>query len=258
MSYTAEPASEPTIEPLSLTPTRPRGYHPKITDALSDETLVELLVGVLEANYHHLHPFNVRMHEGTLSKAQVRGWIANRFYYQENIPIKDAFLLTKIPARFRREWLTRIVTHDGLAEGEGGIEAWLRLGEAAGMSRDELTGRTHLLPGVQFAVDAYVNWCRDKGWFEGVASSLTEMFAPRIMKGRTVAFEEHYPWLEPHGLAYFRARLRQAPKEATHALSIVHEYARTPETQQLVVDALKFKTDVLWCLLDAVMLGYPE
>ena len=247
-----------TIEPLGFTSTRPRGYTLHITETLSEGALAEALVSVLEANYHHLHPFNVRMHEGTLSKAQIRGWIANRFYYQENIPVKDAYLLAKIPARFRREWLTRIVTHDGINEGEGGIEAWLRLGEAAQLSRDELTRHAHLLPGVQFAVDAYVNWCRDKPWFDGVASSLTEMFAPRIMKGRTVAFEQHYPWLEPEGLAYFRARLSQAPKEANHAISIVYEYARTPETQQLVVDALKFKTDVLWCLLDAVMLGYPE
>jgi len=246
------------VEPLSLTSTRPRGYTPRITETLPHEALVEVLVSVLEANYHHLHPFNVRMHEGTLSKTQIRGWIANRFYYQENIPVKDAYLLAKLPARFRREWLTRIVTHDGVREGEGGIEAWLRLGEAAGISRDELTSHAHLLPGVRFAVDAYVTWCRDKPWFEGVASSLTEMFAPRIMKGRTVAFEEHYPWLEAEGLAYFRARVGQAPKEAEHALSIVREYARTPEAQQAVVDALKFKTDVLWCLLDAVMLGYPE
>ena len=250
---TTEP---PVIEPLSPTSTRPRGYAPQLTEVLSNEAFVEVLVSVLEANYHHLHPFNVQMHEGTLSKTQIRGWIANRFYYQENIPVKDAYLLAKLPARFRREWLTRIVTHDGVTEGEGGIEAWLRLGEAAQVPRDELTDHRHLLPGVRFAVDAYVNWCREKPWLEGVASSLTEMFAPRIMKGRTVAFETHYPWLEAKGLAYFRARVGQAPKEADHALAIVFEHARTVAAQQAVVDALKFKTDVLWCLLDAVMLGY--
>jgi len=109
-----------TVEPLGFTSKEPRGYTPKITETLSEEALVEALVSVLEANYHHLHPFNVRMHEGELSKAQIRGWIANRFYYQENIPIKDAYLLAKIPARFRREWLTRIVTHDGTSEGVAG------------------------------------------------------------------------------------------------------------------------------------------
>lgn len=246
------------IEPLSLTSERPRGYAPEITEALSNEALVEVLVSVLEANYHHLHPFNVAMHEGRLSKAQIRGWIANRYYYQENVPVKDAYLLAKIPARYRRQWLTRIITHDGERDGEGGLEAWLRLGEAGGVPREELIEHTHLLPGVRFAVDAYVNFCRDKPWLQGVASSLTELFAPRIMKGRTVAFEEHYPWLEPSGLAYFRARVNQAPKEADHALSILFEHAQSAEAQQQVVASLRFKTDVLWALLDAVMVGYPE
>lgn len=245
-------------EPLEFTSTHPRGYSPGITETLSEDALVEALVSVLEANYHHLHPFNVKMHEGQLSKAQIRGWIANRYYYQEHVPVKDAYLLAKIPARYRRQWLTRIVTHDGERDGEGGLEAWLRLGEAAQLPRTELSEHTHLLPGVKFAVDAYVNFCRDKPWLEGVASSLTEMFAPRIMKGRTVAFEKHYPWLEAEGLAYFRARVGQAPKEADHALTIIFEHARTPETQRQVVAALRFKTDVLWSLLDAVMVGYPE
>lgn len=246
------------IEPLGLTSARPRGYAPEITDVLPNDAFVEALVSILEANYHHLHPFNVRMHQGELSKAQIRGWIANRYYYQENVPVKDAYLLAKIPARYRRQWLTRIVTHDGEREGEGGLEAWLRLGEAAGVPRDDLITHKHLLPGVRFAVDAYVNFCRDKPWLEGVASSLTELFAPRIMKGRTVAFEAHYPWLEADGLAYFRARVQQAPKEADHALTILFEHAHTVETQQLVVAALRFKTDVLWALLDSVMVGYPE
>lgn len=247
-----------TTEPLGLTSERPRGYTPEITEVLSQDALVNVLVSVLEANYHHLHPFNVQMHEGKLSKAQIRGWIANRYYYQENVPVKDAYLLAKIPARYRRQWLTRIITHDGEREGEGGLEAWLRLGEAAGLPRADLTKHTHLLPGVRFAVDAYVNFCRDRPWLEGVASSLTELFAPRIMRGRTVAFEEHYPWLESDGLAYFRARVQQAPKEADHALTILFEHAQTAAAQQLVVAALRFKTDVLWTLLDAVMVGYPE
>ena len=226
--------------------------------ALSEEALTQALREVLEAHYHHLHPFNEAMHQGELSKAQIRGWIANRFYYQENIPVKDALLLAKLPGEHRRQWLTRIVTHDGVAEGDGGIEAWLKLGEAAQIPRRELWNRTHLLPGVRFAVDAYVNFVRDEPWLIGVASSLTELFAPQIMRGRTVAFEEHYSWLEPQGLAYFRARLSQAPREAEHALALVLEHACTPEVQAQVVAALRFKCDVLWCLLDAVMLHYSE
>lgn len=248
----------PEIEALGFESQNPRGYKPKVTQDLSHQELKDTLISLLDANYHHLHPFNIKMHKGELSKEQVRGWIANRYYYQINIPIKDAYLMTKIPAQYRREWIKRIITHDGDTNDEGGIEAWLRLGEAAGLKREEMTEQQHLQAGVQYAVDAYVNYCRDMPWFDGIASSLTELFAPRIMKGRTFAFLEHYPWLEPSGLQYFKNRLTQAPREANHCLSILEAHATSAEMQQRVVDALFFKTQMLWSLLDAVMLGYPD
>ena len=222
------------------------------------EQLQDRLRGVLEQRYHHLHPFNLAMHRGELSQEQIRAWIASRFYYQQNIPVKDALLLAKLPSEYRRIWITRIHTHDGLPEGEGGLEAWLSLGEAAGLEREALLENHDLLPGVRFAVDAYVNFVRDKPWLEGVASSLTELFSSKIMSVRTVAFEEHYAWLDPEGLRYFRNRLSQAPKEAEHALAIVQRHATTPELQDKVVAALNFKCDVLWALLDAVTTAYPE
>lgn len=222
-----------------------------------DATLEDRLIDVLERRYHHLHPFNVAMHAGRLSREQLQQWIANRFYYQQNIPVKDAFLLTKLPTAYRRKWITRIVTHDGASDAEGGLETWLRLGEAAGLQRDEIVDNRHVLPGVRYAVDAYVTWCRDKPWLEGVASSLTEMFAPKIMKVRTTAFLAHYDWIDQAGLTYFRDRQRQAPLEAQHALEILHAHVHDAATQDLVVAALHFKCDVLWALLDALVVAYP-
>jgi pyrroloquinoline-quinone synthase len=227
-------------------------------EALSNTELQQRLRGVLEDGYHHLHPFNQAMHRGELSRKQLQAWIANRFYYQQNIPVKDALLLSKLPTEYRRVWITRISTHDGTSEGEGGLEAWIALGEAAGQERQALLANHDVLPGVRFAVDAYVNFVRDKPWLDGVASSLTELFAPLIMKDRTVAFEEHYDWITSEGLQYFRNRLNQAPKEAEHALEIVLRHACTPEEQERAVDALRFKCDVLWALLDAVMVAYPD
>ena len=132
--------------------------------------------------YHDQHPFHVRMNAGLLGRRQIQGWVANRFYYQENIPRKDAAILSNCPdVEVRRRWIRRIVDHDGTAPGEGGIEAWLRLGEAAGLTREEITDHRHLVPGVRFAVDAYVNFTRTRPWVEAVASSLTELFAPDLM-----------------------------------------------------------------------------
>jgi pyrroloquinoline-quinone synthase len=208
--------------------------------------------------YHDAHPFHVRMNAGQLTPHQLRGWIANRFCYQENIPRKDAAILSNCPdPAVRRRWIRRIVDHDGAAAGEGGIEAWLRLAEAAGLTREEVRDHRHLVPGVRFAVDAYVTFCRTRPWVEAVASSLTELFAPDLMAERLAAFERYYPWIDAGGLAYFRARLDQAPRDCEHALEVVTAHCLTAESQALALDALSFKCDVLWSMMDAIDRAYP-
>lgn len=209
--------------------------------------------------YHSAHPFHLRMNEGELSPQQIRGWVANRYHYQESIPRKDAAILANCPdATVRRRWLRRIVDHDGTAEGEGGIEAWLRLCEACGLTREEITDHRHLAPGVRFAVDAYVTFARTRPWVEAVASSLTELFAPDLMGERLAAFEKYYTWIDPDGLAYFRNRLFQAPRDSEHALEVVTEHCRTPAQQASAVAALSFKNDVLWSMMDAIDRAHPS
>jgi len=206
--------------------------------------------------YHNLHPFHVRMDAGELTREELQRWVANRFYYQRCIPLKDAAILANCPdVDVRREWITRIIDHDGTAPGGGGIESWLRLGEALGFSRDELESERHVLPGVRYAVDAYVNFARQKPWVEAVASSLTELFGPAAMQVRLAALEAHYPWIDPAGLEYFRTRLEQAPRDARHALDIVVARCATREQQERAVAALKFKTEVLWAQLEAIERG---
>jgi len=220
------------------------------------EQLTSRLRGVLERRYHHLHPFNQRMHCGELSREELQLWVANRFYYQINIPVKDALILANCPEReVRQQWIQRIIDHDGRPGEEGGIEAWSRLGEAMGVPRSELLEQRRLLPGVRFAVDAYVNFCRSRPWLEAVAASLTEMFAPLIVKERLAAMLGHYQWVDPDGLQYFKNRLQQAPRDAEYALGLVTERFSSPADQDRAVAALEFKCDVLWCLLDAVERG---
>jgi pyrroloquinoline-quinone synthase len=209
--------------------------------------------------YHDQHPFSRRMNEGRLDPGQIQGWVANRFAYQAAIPRKDAAILANCPDReVRRRWIRRIHDHDGTVDGEGGIEAWLRLGEAVGLFRQEVEDERHVVPGVRFAVDAYVTFARTRPWVEAVASSLTELFAPDLMAERLAAFERHYTWIDPAGLAYFRARLAQAPRDSEHALQVVTERCRTPEQQAAAVAALSFKCDVLWSMLDAIDRAYPD
>ena len=230
-------------------------------DPTGEGTGTEAFVERLRAQasrYHSEHDFHRRMNDGALDRDQVRGWVANRFYYQQNIPIKDAAILGNCPDRaVRQRWIRRIVDHDGEPGTEGGIEAWLRLGEAVGLAREEVSDQRHLVPGVRFAVDAYVTFARSRPWTEAVASSLTELFAPNLMATRLAAFEEHYTWIDRDGLTYFRNRLEQAPRDSEHALEVVTERCRTREEQDAAVASLAFKNDVLWSMMDAIDRAYP-
>jgi len=209
------------------------------------------------AGYHIHHPFQVMMNEGKLNREQIQGWVANRFYYQISIPLKDAAIMSNCPEReVRRRWILRIIDHDGSQGDEGGIEGWIRLGEACGMQREDIVSLKQVLPGVRFAVDAYVNFARRVPWQEAACSSLTELFAPKIHKARMDAWPQHYPWIEPEGYAYFRSRLTQAPRDVEHGLAITLDYFRTREQQERALEILQFKLDLLWSMLDAIMLGY--
>jgi len=245
------------------------------------ETFVENLRAIGARAYHDKHPLHVAMNEGRLSPEALRGWVANRFYYQRNIPMKDAAILANCPVpEVRRVWIHRILDHDGtltrrggfqsapprdpsaaekppLLE-EGGIEAWLRLGEACGLSRDELIHDRHLQPGVRFAVDAYANFARAQRWPIAIASSLTELFAPDLMATRLAAFEKFYSWIDPQGLDYFRRRVTQARRDSDEALAITLEHCNTPELQREAVRALEFKCDVLWSMLDSIHHAYAD
>ncbi|HYB29130.1 MAG TPA: pyrroloquinoline-quinone synthase PqqC [Solirubrobacteraceae bacterium] len=208
------------------------------------------------ARYHHLHPFHRRMDAGELSRNELQRWVTNRFYYQKCIPLKDAAIMANCPeVEVRRHWIQRIIDHDGTTEGGGGIESWLRLGEALGVSREDLQSERGVLPGVRYAVDAYVNFARRKPWVEAVASSLTELFGPAAIRVRLEALERHYPWIDPAGLEYFRTRLVKAPRDADYALELVVARCRTRDQQDAAVAALRFKTQVLWAQLDAIERG---
>ncbi|MBC7945454.1 MAG: pyrroloquinoline-quinone synthase PqqC [Burkholderiales bacterium] len=209
------------------------------------------------SRYHIHHPFHVAMNSGKLNREQVQGWVYNRFYYQISIPIKDAAIMANTPDRdVRREWIKRITDHDGLKGEEGGIEAWLRLGEAVGLKRADITSLKFVLPGVRFAVDAYVNFARRTTWQEAVCSSLTELFAPEIHKARLASWPEVYPWIDKSGYDYFRKRLSEARRDVEHGLRISLDYFKTREQQERALDILQFKLDVLWCMLDAMQINY--
>ena len=216
-----------------------------------------------ESGYHIHHPFNRRLNSGALAPFQVRGWVANRFYYQQAIPMKDAAVMSNCDDReTRRRWALRLLDHDGHDDFEGpnagGIEVWTQLGLAVGLTREDLWSQRHVQPGVRFAVDAYVNFARRSCWQEGVISSLTEMFAPKIHADRLAGWPSHYPWIDASGMAYFRNRIPLAQRDVEHGLEVAHSWCDTRARQERALAILQFKLDVLWTMLDAVERAYPD
>lgn len=207
----------------------------------------------LESRYWDRHPFHQRLHDGSLSDEELRLWAANRWYYQRCLPQKDAAIIANCPLpEVRRQWLARIVYHDGTDARSGGAEKWLRLAEAVGLERDEVLSERLVLPGVRFAVDAYVGFALRRPWLEAMASGLTELFSPGLLTHRLHRMREHYPWVAEDGLAYFTARIEVVAAEGEALLDLVVRSARTRAEQEACVSALAFKCDVLWAVLDTV------
>jgi pyrroloquinoline-quinone synthase len=221
--------------------------------ALSPEAFVARLRAEGASRYHDLHPFNARMHAGGLSKDELRRWVQNRYYYQTRIPIKDALIVSKSEdAVFRRAWVRRIHDHDGAAPGEGGLAEWLALARAVGLDEDEVRSCRKVLAGVRYACDAYVDLVRSRSLVEAVASSLTEHFAPTIMRTRVAAWEKHYAWVDAQALQYFRQRVPRATRDAEEAIAFVTEHAKTRALQEACVRALVDKCAILWAMLDTI------
>jgi pyrroloquinoline-quinone synthase len=225
---------------------------------LDKSDFIEQLRAQAKRRYHDVHPFHIAMHAGKLSKSQIQGWVTNRYYYQTRIPIKDAIILSKSDdPSFRRQWIHRIVDHDGRADGDGGLFLWLKLAEGVGLDPKDVASLRGVLPSVRFACDAYVQLVRERSLLEAVASSLTEFFAPDIMATRLAAWEKHYPWVDPAVQEYFRSRVVRARHDSTEAIDFVSAKATTRELQDKCIGAFVTKCDILWALLDAVAAAYP-
>ncbi|MCC6919212.1 MAG: pyrroloquinoline-quinone synthase PqqC [Alphaproteobacteria bacterium] len=209
--------------------------------------------------YHDKHPFHRLLHSGRLNKAQVQAWALNRYVYQAHIPIKDAALIARCPdSALRKAWRSRLADHDGDDTRPGGIARWLKMTDALGLDRELVTSMRAALPGTLFAVEAYVRFVRERTLLEAVASSLTELFAPKIISERVEGMLANYAFVDQEALAYFAPRLTEAPQDSAFALAYCIEHATTRAEQESVLEALRFKCGVLWSMLDTLYFAYVD
>ncbi len=229
------------------------------TDLLTPQDLEARLRKVGAERYHNRHRFHARQYSGQCTYEEIQAWALNRYYYQSMIPIKDATVLTRLTdTEDRRQWRKRIEDHDGLQPGDGGIERWLKLTDSLGFPRDYVTSTEGILPATRFAVDAYVEFCRDRSPLEAVASSLTELFSPNIIGERMSGMLANYDFVSKETLAYFSQRPPQAKRDSEWALDFVKTRAKTRVEQEQAIKALEFKCNVLWAQLDALWSAYVD
>lgn len=208
------------------------------------------------AGYHHSHPFMRLLHDGKLTKPQLQGWAIQRYYYQRRMPVKNAAIYAQCPLpEVRRVWALRImrqVVEDG---DQGYFELWLKFCDGLGLKREEVLS-AEILPGVRFAVDAYVEFCLTRSWIEGVASTLSELFFSQVLGGRIEAFERHYPWISPEGLEYWRIAQNIVGDGGALVAHILEQHCTAEEWQAKARAAVRFKNGVQWSMLDSIYMAY--
>ena len=245
--------------PAAVEPTRWGALDVPSGDPMGPDEFAAAMRRIGRERYHSLHPFHKLLHAGRLDHGQVQAWALNRYYYQASIPRKDLTLMARLDSpELRRAWRSRVLDHDGVEVETGGISRYLQLTERLGLDRDYVVSTAGLLPATRFAVDAYVHFVAERSRLEMIASSLTELFAPAIHKERIAGLSRHYDWADDYALAYFRKRLGEAPKDAEFGRDYVIREADTREKQEAVLNAVRFKTDVLWAQLDALYMAYVE
>tara|TARA_B100000678_G_C18173409_1_gene488143 strand:+ start:353 stop:1150 length:798 start_codon:yes stop_codon:yes gene_type:complete len=250
--------SGPKYSP-AVTPTQ--WYKIKVENEclLSSEEFTAEMERIGAERYHSLHPFHNLLHGGELNHGQVQAWALNRYYYQASIPRKDLTLMARLKdPELRCAWRSRVLDHDGYEVEDGGIARYLQLTAALDLDRDYVISTCGILPATRFSVDAYIHFVSSRSELEMIASSLTELFAPAIHKERISGLSKHYDWADDQALAYFKKRLSEAPKDAQFGRDYVIRNANTREQQEMVLNAIRFKTDVLWAQLDALYSAYVD
>ena len=214
-------------------------------------------MAVGERRYHDKHPFHRRLVAGELSEPQVRSWVENRYYYQKQIPVKDAAVLANLPsASHRRAWISRIYDHDGTDDGsDGGTASWLALARAVGLSDEDVLSERNVAPGNalcggclrQLRASASVD--RSRGVVAHRTFRAARHAAACRRDSRQVSVDRSF------GARVLRTANSLGATRRRLGAELGAEAATTRELQDRCVAALEFKCDVLWCILDATALA---
>ena len=204
----------------------------------------------LSYRYHVHHPFDKLLQSGRASKEMLQVWAANRFYYQDTIPRKDAAIIANCDdSSMRGMWCNHILTHDV----NGALTEWLLLTDSLDLERKEVMNGTYLLPGTKFACDAYLHFCKEMSWQDGMCSSMTHLFAGDIHKMRIRNWPTLYPWLPEDAFRYFRQRDTTLPDEVDTTLQVLSEYyTQSEDRMKRAKHILSFKQDILWTMMDTL------
>ncbi len=234
------------------------GVSPGISDSLPVWNAREFEKQIKTRLKPHVsqHPFYRKLRDGSLHQTQLHVWLANEWYFQQNLPLKDAAILSNCEdAGFRRIWTRRLLDQDGGETGSGAVEHWARLANSMGLDTETLQEMTLVTPGVRFAVDTYINFARRAPWTEAVCASLGELSNAETINALFATLEQHYGKPDARATEFFTERAASQRKDWDAAMEAICDYFKTREDQEYALDILQFKHDILWTCLDSVSLS---
>lgn len=234
------------------------GVAPGLSDSLPPWTARDFEKQLRNRLKPHVgqHPFYKQLREGSLNQTQLHVWLANEWYFQQNLPLKDAAILSNCEdAQFRRVWTRRLLEQDGGESGAGAVEHWARLSTSLGVDSDTLQEMTLVTPGVRFAMDTYINFARRAPWTEAVCASLGELANGENLRALFDTLAQHYGKPDAQAVEFFTQRASHQRKDWDAALGAMCDYFKSREDQEYALDILQFKHDILWTCLDSVSLS---
>jgi pyrroloquinoline-quinone synthase len=201
---------------------------------------------IIKQVFSKQHRLEELLNGGLATPEILRSWLVQRYQFEVTMLKKDLVVLSKCPdQQFRQQWIQRVIDSDSVG---GGLDGWVKMGIAMGV---DVTNESLVLPGVRFALDAFLAWCGSTDWRVVVSGSLSQLQATNNHRNKFDTWPELYPWIEPGGLEYFIVRHHQAGADSAKCLDFIRTI-NLPKEQLL--ESANIKRNVMRCLLDAVWL----
>ena len=215
------------------------------------EGIIQELNAIHAAKSRKRHPLWLGLMKGELSRPQVCEFLKqfgviplyNQFYHGP--------LYVNCPSPVWRTRMAEVVYEEGTgrmyAEGVAHYELYLRMGEAFGISRDEMWN-VEYCGGSLAARHFYENICR-RSFLEGFAASSLggEAQAPGVVGKVSEAFIRNYG-LTPEQASFYSVHEVADTDHSSGGIAFLKDFAKTDADVELVIRSVSDAVEIMWSM----------